>query len=43
MILSPYPRNGCVGAGHAAKGAFWLNDETGKWSGSTYYGSFPSG
>lgn len=29
-------------AGHASKGAFWLNDETGKWSGSTYYGTFPS-
>ena len=29
-------------AGHASKGAFWLNDETGKWSGSTYYGGFPS-
>ena len=29
-------------AGHASKGAFWINDETGKWSGSTYYGSFPS-
>ena len=23
------------------KGLFGLNDETGKWSGSTYYGSFP--
>ena len=31
-----------LAAGHASKGAFWLNDETGKWSGSTYYGTFPA-
>lgn len=29
-------------AGHASKGAFWINDETGKWSGTTYYGTFPT-
>ncbi len=27
--------------GHAANGAFWLNPNTGKWSGTTYYGEFP--
>lgn len=28
-------------AGHAADGAFWFNTETGKWSGSTFYGECP--
>ncbi len=28
-------------AGHAADGAFWFNDQIGKWSGSTYYGNSP--
>jgi hypothetical protein len=31
-----------LSAGHASNGAFWINDENGKWSGSTYYGNFPS-
>ena len=30
-----------LAAGHAANGAFWLNDETGKWAGTTYYGDCP--
>ena len=29
-------------AGHAADGAFWLNDQTGAWSGTAYYGAFPT-
>ncbi len=28
-------------AGHAADGAFWLNDKNGSWSGTDYYGTFP--
>ena len=28
-------------AGHAGNAAFWLNPNTGKWSGTTYYGEFP--
>lgn len=28
-------------AGHAADGAFWINDETGHWCGSSYYGKLP--
>lgn len=39
--IAPTREMAVLAAGHAAKGAFWLNDETGKWSGSTYYGSFP--
>ena len=30
-----------LAAGHAGNGAFWLNPNTGKWSGTTYYGEFP--
>lgn len=39
--IAPTREMAIMAAGHAAKGAFWLNDETGKWSGTTYYGSFP--
>ncbi len=39
--IAPTREMAVLSAGHAAKGAFWLNDETGKWSGSTYYGAFP--
>lgn len=28
-------------AGHAGNGALWLNPNTGKWCGTTYYGEFP--
>ncbi len=40
--IAPTREMAVLAAGHASKGAFWLNDDTGKWSGSTYYGSFPS-
>ena len=40
--IAPTREMAVLAAGHAAKGAFWINDETGKWSGSTYYGTFPS-
>ena len=40
--IAPTREMAVLAAGHASKGAFWLNDETGKWSGSTYYGAFPS-
>ncbi len=39
--IAPTREMAILAAGHAAKGAFWLNDITGKWGGSTYYGSFP--
>lgn len=29
-------------AGHAADGAFWINDLTGSWCGTSYYGEYPS-
>jgi hypothetical protein len=39
--VSPFRDAAIFGAGHAADGAFWLNDMTGKWCGSTYYTDFP--
>lgn len=30
-----------LAAGHAADGAFWINDLTGQWCSSDYYGQFP--
>ena len=39
--IAPTREMAVLSAGHAADGAFWINNETGKWSGSTYYGSFP--
>ena len=29
-------------SGHMGDGAFWLNDQTGAWCGSSYYGNYPS-
>ena len=40
--IAPTREMAVLSAGHASKGAFWINDETGKWAGTTYYGTFPS-
>jgi hypothetical protein len=40
--IAPTREMAVLSAGHASKGAFWINDETGKWSGTTYYENFPS-
>ena len=39
--MSPYRDAATLAGGHAADGAFWLNDLTGKWCSSSYYGVFP--
>ncbi len=39
--IAPFRDAAVFSAGHAADGAFWINDETGKWAGSTFYPSFP--
>lgn len=39
--IAPFRESAVLAAGHAGDGAFWLNDMTGKWCGSTYYGDFP--
>lgn len=40
--IAPTREMAILSAGHASKGAFWINDDTGKWSGTTYYANFPS-
>jgi hypothetical protein len=40
--IAPTREMAVLAAGHAAQGAFWINDDNGKWSGTTYYGTFPS-
>ncbi len=39
--LSPYRDAAVLAAGHAADGAFWINDLTGQWCSTDYYGQFP--
>lgn len=36
--VAPFRDAAILSAGHAGNGAFWLNNKTGKWCGSTYYG-----
>ncbi len=40
--LSSDPQQAIVMAGHAGNSAFWINENTGKWSTSTYYKDLPS-
>lgn len=39
--IAPSREAAVIAAGHAGDGAFWLNDATGKWCGTTYYSEFP--
>ncbi|MDR0962043.1 MAG: alkaline phosphatase family protein [Mediterranea sp.] len=39
--IAPTRDAAVLSAGHSADGAFWLNQTTGKWCGTTYYGEFP--
>lgn len=39
--IAPFREAAVLAAGHAGDGAFWINDDTGKWAGTTYYGTFP--
>lgn len=39
--IAPTREMAVFAAGHASKGAFWINDHNGKWCGTTYYGDFP--
>lgn len=36
------PQQAVIMAGHAANGAIWLNNASGNWATSSYYGSLPS-
>lgn len=39
--IAPFRDAAIFGAGHAGNGAFWLNENTGKWCSTTYYAEFP--
>ncbi len=39
--IAPFREAAVFAAGHSANGAFWINNITGKWSGTTYYEDFP--
>lgn len=39
--IAPFRDAAIFGAGHAGNGAFWLNENTGKWCSTTYYSEFP--
>lgn len=39
--IAPNRDAAVFGAGHAADAAIWLDDETGKWCGTSYYSVFP--
>ncbi len=39
--IAPFRDAAILSAGHAGNGAFWLNENTGKWCSSTYYNDFP--
>lgn len=40
--IAPDAAQAIVLAGHTGNSAFWLNDETGRWSSTTYYNSSPT-
>ncbi len=39
--IAPNPEAALLSAGHAANGAFWLDDYNGKWATTTYYKGVP--
>lgn len=42
LSVSPFRDAAVLSAGHAADACFWLNDLTGQWCSTSYYGEFPS-
>ena len=42
LSVSPFRDAAILSAGHAADACFWLNDHTGQWCSTSYYGEFPS-
>lgn len=40
--ISPFRDAAVLSAGHAANGAFWINQLTGRWCGTSYYGQMPA-
>lgn len=41
ISIAPFRDASCLSAGHAADACYWINDSTGKWCSSSYYGYFP--
>lgn len=39
--IAPNPESAILSAGHAANGAFWIDDQNGKWATTTYYKGVP--
>lgn len=39
--IAPHREAAVIAAGHTADGAYWLNDKTGEWCASSYYGDCP--
>ncbi len=39
--IAPNPETAIISAGHAANGAFWIDDRNGKWATTTYYTGLP--
>ena len=39
--IAPFREAAILAAGHAGNGAYWLNQNTGKWCSTTYYPEFP--
>lgn len=42
ISVSPFRDAAILSAGHAADACFWLNELTGQWCSTSYYGSYPS-
>lgn len=40
--IAPDAQQAIIMAGHAADGAFWISDKTGKWASSTFYKEYPA-
>jgi hypothetical protein len=40
--VAPYREAAILAAGHAADWAMWIDNQSGKWAGTTYYGEAPS-
>ena len=39
--IAPNPQSALLSAGHAADGAFWIDNENGKWATTTYFKGVP--
>lgn len=42
ISIAPNRDAAILAAGHAADGAYWIDDNTGKWAGTSYYGNLPT-